>query len=170
MKPMSFPLRPAHRAAGVTLALVLLVSCATASHGRTSDILGIRLGMSHDAVRSALASSGTFQRQERKRQEIWSVRDPRFNSLILGFDEEGNVRFVTAVADPGGTPVRYGDLGDVAEATHREAGLNHTYTWEAGEHQLIAIGSADRVQYLSLKGQGGDKEEEEEEEREHRRH
>ena len=158
------------RHAATTVALALLVSCATASHGRTSDILGIRLGMTHEAVRSVLASTGTFERQERKRQEIWSVRDPRFNSLILGFDEEGKVRFVTAVADPAGTPVRYADVGDLAEATHREAGLNHTYTWGGGEHQLIAIGSADRVQYLSLKGQGGDKEEEEEEEREHRRH
>lgn len=136
--------------------LLLLVSCATsvpASRTPLSDILGVTLGMPGDTVRTTLAATGKFERQERKRQEIWTVRDPRFSSLIIGYDENRNVRFVTAVADPAGVPVTYGDVVDIAAAEHREAGENHTYTWRTGDPRyfIIAIGGPERVNYLSLK-------------------
>jgi hypothetical protein len=120
--------------------------------------------MPHAAVRTALATTGKFERAERKRQEVWTVRDLRYSSLIIGYDEHDDVRFVTAVANPTGPPVAYADVIDLTAAEHRSAGENHTYTWTVGEpgYAIIAIGNGERVNYLSLKktGEAGEEEEE----------
>lgn len=139
------------------LAILLLTSCATATAPSAvtapSDILGVRLNMPRDSVRALLAASGTMEREERKRQEVWTVDDPRFASLIIGYDPDWNVRFVTGVARPAGTAVRYADVLDLASAQHRAAGATHTYTWATGEprYYVIAIGGEERVEYLSIK-------------------
>jgi hypothetical protein len=155
-------------AAGMAALLLFLVSCATSGSARMplSDILGVRLDMRPAAVRKALASIGKLDREERKRQEIWTVRDPRFSSLLIGYDREGGVRYVTAIADPAGQPVTYAEVVDIATAEHRTAGPNHTYTWTGGhpKYSVIVIGDATRVEYLSLKEGVGELEEDEEEE------
>ena len=118
-----------------------------------ADIKGVRLGMSRDAVRSGLASVARLEREERRRHEIWSINgDPRFASLIIGYTKEWNVRFVTAVAKPDGTAVRYADVLDLAKATHKAAGQTHTYTWVTGTppYNVIAIGGPARLEYLSI--------------------
>lgn len=136
------------------LLLLLLAGCATTQPAtRISDILGVRLDMPRDAVRSVLATVGTFEREERKRQEVWTVRDPRFSSLIIGYNPEWNVRYVTAVANAGGVPVTYADVLQVSDAERRSAGDTHTYTWKTGTppYYVIAIGGPERLTYLSLK-------------------
>ena len=136
------------------LLLLLLAGCATTQPAtRIDDILGVRLDMSRDAVRSALATVGTFEREERKRQEVWTVRDPRFSSLMIGYDPEWNVRYVTAVANPAGSPMAYADVLEVSGAEHKSAGDTHTYTWKTGTppYYVIAIGGPERLTYLSLK-------------------
>ena len=136
------------------LLLLLLAGCATTQPASPiSDILGVRLDMPRDAVRSTLATVGTFEREERKRQEVWTVRDPRFSSLIIGYGPEWNVRYVTAVANPGGAPVTYADVLQVSAAERRSAGDTHTYTWKTGSppYYVIAIGGPERLSYLSLK-------------------
>jgi hypothetical protein len=136
------------------LLLLLLAGCATTQPAtRVDDILGVRLDMPRDAVRSALATVGTFEREERKRQEVWTVRDPRFSSLMIGYDPQWNVRYVTAVANQDGSPMTYADVLEVSGAEHRSAGDTHTYTWKTGTppHYVIAIGGPERVTYLSLK-------------------
>jgi hypothetical protein len=138
---------------------LLLASCATSPSGaprsspRTApeDILGVRLNMPRAEVRTALAEHGKFEREERKRQEIWTVDDPRYASLIVGYDPDWTVRYVTAVARPEGTPVHYADVLDVATAEHKNAGATHTYTWPVDNHYVIAIGGPENVEYLSLK-------------------
>jgi hypothetical protein len=148
------------------LLLLLLVACASTPAATPSpestpapamapvtDILGVRLDMPRDAVRGALTTIGTFEREERKRQEIWTVRDPRFSSLMIGYDSNWKVRYVTAVADPAGAPVTYADVLEVSTADLRSAGDTHTYTWKTGTppYYVIAIGGPERLTYLSLK-------------------
>jgi hypothetical protein len=158
----------AFRNTAALLALALLVSCATTSGRKPmDDILGVKLGMPRDAVHSTLAATATLGREERKRQEIWNVRGTRVVSLIVGYDADWDVRFVTAVADIAGeNPVRYADVLDVATATRAHAGPHYTYTWTSprSPYQIIAIGDEERVQYYSLKKTGESEEEDEEEE------
>lgn len=149
----------------ITLSLLtaLVVSCATSAPppsstssrpgAPVSDILGVRLGMSRDSVRSSLAATARLEREERRRHEVWTVNDdPRFASLIIGYTPEWNVRFVTAVAKPDGLPVPYAAVIDLARATHKAAGQTHTYTWVTGTppYSVIAIGGPARLDYLSI--------------------
>lgn len=143
------------------LLLLLLVACAStqpiptapAASAPVTDILGVRLDMPRDSVRGTLAAIGTFEREERKRQEVWTVRDPRFSSLIIGYDPKWNVRYVTAVANAAGVPVTYADILEVSGAERRSAGDTYTYTWKTGTppYYVIAIGGPERLNYLSLK-------------------
>lgn len=141
-------------------AAALLASCATSAPPNSpqraplSDILGIRLDMPRDTVRSTLAAIAKLEREERRRHEIWTLtNDPRFASLIIGYTSQWNVRFVTAVAKPAGVAVHYDDVLDVAAAEHRAAGPTQTYTWKTGTppYFVIAIGPEERLEYLSLK-------------------
>ncbi len=148
------------RGASIAFMAMLLVSCVTSApvseRAPMSDILGVRLGMSRDAVRSSLAATATLEREERRRHEVWTLTaDPRFASLIIGYTPEWNVRFVTAVAKPGGVAVRYDEVLDTAAADHRAAGNTHTWTWSTGtpRYYVIAIGPPDRLEYLSIKEQ-----------------
>jgi hypothetical protein len=148
--------------------LVLLsVACASmqpASAPR-ADILGVHLDMPRDAVRTTLANVGTLEREERKRQEVWTVRDPRYASLLIGYDAEWDVRYVTAVAKSDGAPVAYSDILDVSAADRRSAGETYTYTWKTGTppYYVIAIGGPERLTYLSLKKDPAAEQEDQEE-------
>ena len=140
----------------LTLLLTLLASASVAAGAAIHDIAGVQLGMSKDDVRTQLAKTATFERNERRRQEIWTLNaDPRFTSLIVGYSKEGKVRFVTAVAKPNGAAVRYADVLDLAEAKHKSAGSSHTYTWVTGTpaYTIIAIGGPAKLDYLSLENE-----------------
>lgn len=137
----------------LTAALLFSFAAAAADAPPVSDILGVRLGMSREEVRSGLADVARLEREERRRHEIWTIHDdPRFASLIIGYTKEWNVRFVTAVAKPEGTAVRYGEVLDLAAAKLRTAGTTRTYTWVTGTppYSIIAIGGPSRLDYLSL--------------------
>lgn len=143
------------RGLAALVSALLLASCATSTASRPApdDILGVRLNMPRAEVRTALAERGKFEREERKRQEVWTVADPRFESLIIGYDEDWTVRFVTGVARREGEPLRYDEVIDVARAEHKSTGQTHTYTWPVGkpDYYVIAIGGPERLDYLSLK-------------------
>lgn len=143
-------------------AAALLASCASSvpppaasmQAAPISDIAGIRLDMPRDTVRTTLATVAKLEREERRRHEVWTLMsDPRFASLIIGYTSDWNVRFVTAVAKPDGVAVHYDQVLDIAAADHRAAGTTHTYTWRTGTppYYVIAIGPAERLEYLSLK-------------------
>ena len=134
-------------------ALLATFGAAAAEAPAVSDILGVKLGMSRDEVRSGLAPRAGLEREERRRHEIWTLRDdPRFASLIIGYTKEWNVRFVTAVARPEGKPVRYEEVLDLAQASLKTAGQLRTYTWITGTppHTIIAVGGPSRIDYLSI--------------------
>lgn len=99
-----------------------------------TEILGISLNMSQEEAQRRLREIGTFERQERKQQEIWKVRDRSFSHLIIAFNEEGQMRFITAVAreDEEAKRVEYGEFADLQKA--RQAGdvsvHNYNYQWD----------------------------------------
>lgn len=138
------------------LLFVFLIACATT--GSTSslprEILGVYPGMHADTAREHLQKTGSLQRKERKRQEVWSVRDERFDGIIIGLDSEERVRFITAVVRPE-AGLRYAAIADLAQAEHESAGQSHTYRWRGSRDgtvfYVIAIGGPEHVQYYSLK-------------------
>ena len=93
---------------------------------------------------------GTLVRKEANRQEAWQIRDKAFSHLIVGFNKDGKLRYVTAVAreDKDAKRVSYDEIGDLKKA--RQAGdpkvSNFNYEWElpadkTNPHMLvIAIG------------------------------
>ena len=104
---------------------------AAAKPAPSRDIMGLRLNLSKDAARKLLKKLGHLQREERRRQEVWELNDPRYSHIVVGFDQEKRVRFVTAFTRPG-AKVRYDEVADLKRA--RQAGdisINvYHYVWE----------------------------------------
>lgn len=119
----------------VTLTLLLLLFAIPAQvSGRSGqdNVLGLRLGMSRDDVHRRLQTMGTLEREERGRQEIWTLaREPRFSSVLVGFDTDFRVRYVTVIARDHGQRLRYSDLAPIKDARAENAnGVYRRYTWE----------------------------------------
>ena len=88
--------------------------------------------MIREEVHRRLQRLGTMEREERGRQEIWTLaREPRFATVLVGFDADFKVRYVTAIAREGGRRMRYSDLAPIKEARAENANGAYTrYTWE----------------------------------------
>ncbi len=134
-------------AATALLALNMLVSHASAGEPRR-DILGLHLEMTKEEATKRLNEIGTFERDERKQQAIWQVRDPSFSHLIIGMSKEGKLRYITAIAraDSEATRVPYRSIGELKEA--QQAGdpaiKNFRYEWSlpARKDQPEAVAQA----------------------------
>lgn len=148
------------------LLFLLSSACATTHVIGPENILGIRPGMRESAARAQLQSVGDLARKEAKRQEVWTLHDdPRFRALIVGFDAENHVRFVTAVAKPDGQRMRFADVADATKAEKGAAGATQTWVWRDPRQRyiVVAIGNdPEYLTYLSLKRLGEREDEEEE--------
>ncbi|HVE69784.1 MAG TPA: hypothetical protein VNI54_00340 [Thermoanaerobaculia bacterium] len=137
----------------IIIVLILGAACAsTRPIVPLRDLLGVTVDMSRDEVQTALSAVGEKQRDERKRQEVWTLRDDAsYEGAIVGYTPEWKVRFITLVARADGKPVQFADVLDVAQATHKSAGSTHTYRWHpaGASYDIVATGT-DRVQYLTL--------------------
>ena len=58
------------------------------------EIMGISLDMKRDDARARLQSLGTLEKEDRKRQEVWAIKDPRVSHLLVGYDGEYRVRYI----------------------------------------------------------------------------
>ncbi len=118
----------------VTLLLAASVYAAGASAAPqlARDILGIRPGMTREEARSQLQKIGRFQKEERKRHEVWEVSDPHFSHLIIQFDKAKLVHFVTAVAraDAKREPMRYSDVAELKNARQKGEAAKNNYRYE----------------------------------------
>jgi hypothetical protein len=137
---------------GVCLLLVISI-LATAAPGKLRpEIMGIALGMSRDDAQARLKSLGSLEKQEPKRQEVWALRDPRISHLLVGYDDEFRVRYVTAIAREGGPRIRYDDLADLKSAQRMENQGAHKFTWEVearrGQFAFVMIARGRDPQYL----------------------
>ena len=94
------------------------------------EIMGITLGMSRDSAQARLKSMGNLEKEARKRQEVWSIKDPRVSHLLVGYDAENRVRYVTAIARTDGPRIRYDEVADVKTAQRVNNQGNYKFTWE----------------------------------------
>jgi hypothetical protein len=151
------------------LAAGALPKASAEAHELPRTILGIQLNITKDEAHKRLEKIGNFVREE-EHQEVWQVRDESFSHLIVGFDKDEKVRYVTAVAreDKGAKRVEYEKIGDLKKA--RQAGdpkvKNFNYQWDVPatkeqSHMLVLAAGRDPkfLTTFSLKNPNAQKEE-----------
>ena len=117
----------------LTVFVLLLTVCVLASAAPAEprpEIMGISLDMSRDTARARLKAMGNLEKEERKRQEVWAVKDTRVSHLLVGYDPNNRVRYVTAIARTDGPRIRYQDVADLKSAQQSHLQGNHKFTWE----------------------------------------
>ena len=142
--------------AGALLALSMLVSHAGDGEPKR-DILGIHLEMTKEEATKRLKEIGTFERDERKQQAVWQVRDPSFSHVIVGLSKEGKLRYVTAVAreDDAATRMPYSSVGDLhlARQLGDPAIKNFMFEWSLPERKnkpaAVAVARGRDPEFLS---------------------
>ena len=155
----------------VTISLVLCVVIAVSAIFFAAtpppEIMGVSIGVSQTDARARLQSIGTLERETRKRQEVWTIKDDRFSHLLVGYDPESRVRYVTAIARADGRRIRYDEVADLKGAQREENQGNYKLTLpiteRAGEAAYVLIAHGHDPQFLdsySVKKIGESSEEE----------
>src|ERR1043165_4156283 len=134
------------------LLLVIGVLVSAAPARPRPEILGISLDMKRDAAFARLRSIGSLEREARKGQEVWALKDSRISHLLVGYDADNRVRYVTALARTDGPRIRYQEVADLKSAQRNGAQGNHKFTWEVeerrGQSAFILIARGHDAQYL----------------------
>jgi hypothetical protein len=140
------------RLASFSLLLLIGVLVSAAPARPRPEIMGVSLEMSRDDARARLQSIGSLEKEDRKRQEVWAVKDPRISHLLVGYDGENRVRYVTAIARTDGPKIRYQEIADPKSAKRTVVQGNHKFTWEIeerrGQFGYILIARGHDPQYL----------------------
>jgi hypothetical protein len=123
--------------------LLFSVAPLAAARQPAPQILGLRLGMPYDQAHSRLNDIAQFKSED-EGQQVWTLtHDQRYQYVIIGFDRDRQVRYVTALVRPNGKPVTYADVGNLVHAT-RTGGLgNLRYTWRVRD-------KGGRLEYLVI--------------------
>jgi hypothetical protein len=139
----------------LSLSLLLAISTISVSAAPAQprpEIMGISLDMKRDDARARLQSFGKLEKEQRKRQEVWAVKDSRISHLLVGYDADYRVRYVTAIARADGPRIRYQEVADVKSAQRSITPGNHKFTWEVaarrGQTGFIIIARGHDSQYL----------------------
>jgi hypothetical protein len=140
------------RILSVFLLLTVGVLASAAPVRPRPEIMGISLDMSRDAARARLKAIGNLEKEERKRQEVWAVKDSRISHLLVGYDADNRVRYVTALARTDGPRIRYQEVADLKSAQQSHTQGNHKFTWEVaarrGHIGYLLIARGHDPQYL----------------------
>src|ERR1700686_1038882 len=141
------------RRAAFLVFLVLSHSVFAVGKQPAPQILGLRLGMTYSRAHARLNEIAQFKSED-EGQQVWTLsHDKHYQYLIIGFDRERNVRYVTVVARPDGQPVSYADVGNLADATRTGGAGNLRYTWKAndkkGGFEYLAIAKGKDQRYLN---------------------
>ncbi len=116
---------------GLLFVLMLLFASVAQAKTPRGEVLGLRIGMSRDETHRRLQKMGRMEREERKRQEVWTLEgDTRFSSALIGYDADFKVRYVTAIAREGGRRMRYNDVASIKSARAENAPGSYRYIWD----------------------------------------
>ena len=120
----------------ICITVVAMAQCAKHSQSAinpTRDILGISVGMNKQDATRRLEEIAVFERDERKRQQVWKMKDAsRYSHVAIGYDEKNQIRYITAFVDKALAKerIRFADLGDLSKAKKEITEPHHRYTWE----------------------------------------
>jgi hypothetical protein len=137
---------------GLSLLFVIGVLASAAPARPRPEIMGISLDMKHDDALARLKAIGNLEKEARRGQEVWALKDSRISHLLVGYDAENRVRYVTAIARTDGPRMRYGDVAELKSAQRSITPGNHKFTWEIegrrGVSAFILIARGHDAQYL----------------------
>ena len=128
-------------------ALLLCLAVPASAKQAPIDLLGLHPGMSDSEVQHRLQKIGEVVRGADRAKQTWRLSDPRYEYLVLRYDEDWRMHWVTAFAREGGRRVRYREIGDLSLATHTG---QHFYSWTiparpgTGTWTVVARGSDSR--------------------------
>ncbi len=123
--------KPAARVRAATL-LPLALACLLAVPPRAEaglprgELLGIRLGMTEAEATARMSKLGRPNATMPAPKQGWELDDSRYAHLIVRYDGNHLVKWVTVLAREDGPRVRYRDIGDVKKAAR--SGF-YFYTW-----------------------------------------
>jgi hypothetical protein len=136
----------------LSLSLLLMIIVSAVAAQPRPEIMGISLDMKHDDAVARLKSIGSLEKEQGKRQEVWALKDPRISHLLVGFDADNRVRYVTAIARTDGPRIRYQEVADLKSAQRSIGPGNHRFTWDIeerrGQSAFILIARGHDAQYL----------------------
>jgi hypothetical protein len=116
--------------------LVALAGLASAAQAKVKpEIMGISLEMGREAAQARLKALGQLEKEDRKRQEVWAIKDRRISHLLVGYDGENRVRYVTAIARTDGPRIRYQEIAELKSAQRSNYQGNYRFTWEIPERR-----------------------------------
>jgi len=116
--------------------LVALAAMAGAAQAKVRpEIMGVALEMSREAAQARLKAIGQLEKDDRRGQEVWAIKDPRFSHLLVGYDADHRVRYVTAIARTDGPRMRYQEVADLKSAQKLNSQGNYRFTWEIPERR-----------------------------------
>ena len=140
------------RLLSLSLLLVMSVLVSAAPARPRPEIMGISLDMKRDEALVRLKSIGSLEKEARKRQEVWAVKDARISHLLVGYDADNRVRYITAIARMDGPRIRYQEVADLKSAQRSDTSGNHKFTWEIeerrGQSAFLLIARGHDSQYL----------------------
>jgi hypothetical protein len=111
-----------------SLLLVLAISPALAARP-PREILGVYVGMPYEESRERLAREGEFTGGPlgpSGGKHVWKLEDERFSHVVVRYNRDHQVEWITAFAREDGSAVRYRDIGDLKKAWLQG---NYFYTW-----------------------------------------
>ena len=123
----------------LVLFFALTLTAVTVEAKGRPEIMGVSLSMSRQAAQARLKAIGRLEKEERKRQEVWAVDDPRISHLLVGYDTEYRVRYITAIARAGGPRIRYQEVVDLKHAQRSNVQGNYKFEAPARRGQLAYI-------------------------------
>jgi hypothetical protein len=136
----------------LSLLAALVCTAGVAQAKMRPEIMGISLEMSRDAARARLKAIGQLEKEDRKRQEVWAINDPRISHLLVGYDADYRVRYVTAIARTDGPRIRYTEVADLKTAQRLNNQGNYRFTWEVparrGQFAFVMIAHGRDPQFL----------------------
>lgn len=97
------------------------------------DILGISVGISKADAQKRLEEIAVFERDERKNQQVWKMKDnSRFGNIAVGYDKDERIRYVTGFVDKDAVKekIRFTDVGDLSKAKQEILEPHYRYIWE----------------------------------------
>lgn len=143
----------------------------TAEGNLPTDIRGIKINMSEEDAHKRLNEIATSMQEAKKRQEIWLLKDdPNFSHIMVGYDKENKVRFVTTTLEKKWLKQKkrltFAEVGDLSKAKKESIGNTHKYIWEIEangnnpEYQVYTYGDdEEHILHFSLAKKKNEEEE-----------